>query len=533
MNSPATTSSIPTAPSFPWLRVAPGFLLVLLLLLLFRETATAMVNIWVRSETFTHAFLVPPIVIWLIWRRSERLALTPAKPSLWALLPVAAACLLWVLGELASVNAATQFALVALIVLVVPTVYGWAVARELTFPLLFLFFAVPVGEFLVPQMMEWTADFTVAALQLSGIPVYREGLQFVIPSGNWSVVEACSGVRYLIASFMVGTLFGYLNFNSAKRRWLFVLVSLGVPVLANWLRAYLIVMIGHLSGNTLAAGVDHIIYGWVFFGIVIGVMFLVGARWAEPEAPLPTLAARAGVVSPSAAAYWVSAAAVSVLLVATLAGVWKLNQPSGTVPSLVMPGGANGWVGGAPSTQATGDWVPGFQNTSATAHQTYRSPGKGDAPVSLWVGYYRDQSYTRKLVTSTNALVEVVPEPTWVQAVAGGAQADTASGKVAVRTATLRGSAAPGAAATPRLRVWQFYWVGGQLTTSDARAKLRLALMKLSGQGDDGAVVLLYTPMADDKQTSEPDSLLADFSRDNLGAVVAALNATRATGAKR
>ena len=65
-------------------------------------------------------------------------------------------------------------------------------------------FAVPVGEFLLPVFMEWTADFTVLALRLSGIPVYREGLQFVIPSGNWSVVEACSGIRYLIASLMVG-----------------------------------------------------------------------------------------------------------------------------------------------------------------------------------------------------------------------------------------------------------------------------------------------------------------------------------------
>jgi exosortase/archaeosortase family protein len=159
---------------------------------------------------------------------------------------------------------------VCLVVLAVPAVFGWAVARELTFPLLFLFFAVPVGEFMVPPMMEWTADFTVKALQLTGIPVYREGLQFVIPSGNWSVVEACSGVRYLIASFMVGTLFAYLNYRSSKRRVIFMLVSLAVPIVANWLRAYLIVMVGHLSDNKLAAGVDHLVYGWVFFGVVIG-----------------------------------------------------------------------------------------------------------------------------------------------------------------------------------------------------------------------------------------------------------------------
>jgi exosortase len=92
--------------------------------------------------------------------------------------------------------------------------------------------------------MEATADFTVAALQLSGIPVFARACSSSFPSGNWSVVEACSGVRYLIASFMVGTLFAYLNYAADAparhlRRW----CRWSVPIVANWLRAYMIVMI--------------------------------------------------------------------------------------------------------------------------------------------------------------------------------------------------------------------------------------------------------------------------------------------------
>ena len=137
------------------------------------------------------------------------------------------------------------------------------------FPLAFLFFAAPVGEFLMPWLMARTADFTVFALRLSGIPVYREGLHFIIPSGSWSIVEACSGVRYLIASLMAGTLFAYFNYRSLRRRLLFVVVALLVPIVANWLRAYFIVLFGHLSDNKLAVAADHLIYGWVFFGVVI------------------------------------------------------------------------------------------------------------------------------------------------------------------------------------------------------------------------------------------------------------------------
>ena len=153
------------------------------------------------------------------------------------------------------------------------------------FPLLFLFFAVPMGEDLTPPMMEFTATFTVEALKLSGIPVYRDGLWFSLPSGNWSVVEACSGVRYLIAAFTLGFVYAYITYHTLWKRVLFVILSVVVPILANGLRAYMIVMIGHLSKMEYATGVDHLIYGWIFFGVVMFVLFWIGSYWQEEDRP--------------------------------------------------------------------------------------------------------------------------------------------------------------------------------------------------------------------------------------------------------
>jgi exosortase len=69
-------------------------------------------------------------------------------------------------------------------------------------------------------------------------------------------VEACSGVRYLISSVTLGCLYAYLTYQSTKKRLLFIAVSIVVPIIANGLRAYMIVMIGHLSGMELATGGD-------------------------------------------------------------------------------------------------------------------------------------------------------------------------------------------------------------------------------------------------------------------------------------
>ena len=113
------------------------------------------------------------------------------------------------------------------------------------------------------------------------MPVYREANHFVIPSGAWSVVEACSGIRYIIASVMIGTIYAALAYRSTRRRALFMAAAILTPIVANWLRAYMIVMLGHLSNNQIAVGVDHLIYGWVFFGLVMLLLFWVGSFWQE------------------------------------------------------------------------------------------------------------------------------------------------------------------------------------------------------------------------------------------------------------
>ncbi|HRE15868.1 MAG TPA: archaeosortase/exosortase family protein, partial [Rhodocyclaceae bacterium] len=88
-------------------RNALAILLPLLAWLLFwyRETAMAMVTIWARSDTFTHGFIVPLVVIWLIWRQRAELARLQPRPMWWALPVVLALGLGWLLGHLAAINA--------------------------------------------------------------------------------------------------------------------------------------------------------------------------------------------------------------------------------------------------------------------------------------------------------------------------------------------------------------------------------------------------------------------------------------------
>ena len=503
--------------------IALGAALVALLLI-YHQTVWLMVATWARSDTFAHAFLVPPISAWLIWRRRERLARVRPSSEPWILVPIALAALLWLLGDLVAVNAATQLALVAMIVLSVPAVLGRRVAREILFPLAFLFFCVPIGEFLLPLLMEATADFTVAALQFSRVPVYREGLQFIIPSGQWSVVEACSGVRYLIASFMVGSLFGYLNYSSNRKRWIFVGVSLVMPIIANWLRAYMIVMIGHLSNNKLAVGVDHLVYGWVFFGVVIAAMFIIGARWADPEQPALDAAGPTAATSGTAGSSWspaAVAAAMALLLVMPRGVVAALERSDGAVrvPVLSLPDKLASGAQAAPAPSTA--WKPRFSGAAAELSRSY---AVGAQIVEVHIAYYRAQTYERKLVGSDNVLVHSSDHDWLLLQTMLMPPAPAGQAPAMLKSEIVQGGALGNAGRTT-LNVLQVYWVNGHYTTSDHWAKVLGALARLTGQGDDGAAIFLFT-LGDATTVGVP--ALTTFAAANFKDITEALQKAQA-----
>lgn len=446
----------------------------------------AMAGIWWRSETYAHGLIVPPITLWLVWRDRHRLAVLQPRPTLLFALPLAVVIFCWLLGDLTAVNALTQFSVIAIAILTICSLVGLVIGKEMAFPFVFLFFAVPIGDFLLPQLMEWTADFTVHALRLTGIPVFREGQNFVIPSGNWSVVEACSGIRYLIASLTVGTLYAYLTYTSLKRRLTFIIVALLVPIGANWLRAYLIVLLGHISGNKLATGVDHLIYGWVFFGVVIAIIFAIGMRWAEPvRANQPGNPNSTENHKPTKSPWQIAILLTLIIAVGPLYKTYLEKANTSTNIKLVLAETTTPWH----TTDSQLDWRPRFANPSAELDTTYRNPVGW---VGLYIAYYQNQNYGNKLVTSTNVLA--TSNDTLWQIVTRSSVKYTFGGvEHPVREAELLHKQS---GADDRYIVWQWYWINGHLTNSDIEAKWLTAWAMLTGHGDDSAVVIIYAPAA-------------------------------------
>jgi exosortase A len=484
----------------------------------YHDTTWSMISIWNRSETFAHGFLIFPFSAYLIWVQRKHLGRLSSQPNFLALLALGGLGFCWLVAELSSVQVLAQFFVIAMIPAAVWAILGNRVVWSLAFPLTYLLLAVPFGDGLILPLIDFTADFTITALQWTGIPVYREGSFFSIPSGNWSVVEACSGLRYLIASFTLGTLYAYLTYRSLNHRLAFIALSVLVPIIANGVRAYLIVMTGHLSNMQLAVGIDHLIYGWIFFGFVMLMLFWIGSFWREDDKELgsnsmdtaSTLELQSqpdpgGMASLKSTVLAASAVLAVAFVWPVYAGYLEREYSSATdlESDMEIPGAVNKWRF---ASNHVADWKPEYVGSTAQLIQNYQNTG---GSVDLHISYYRNQQQGAELISSQNVLAAETGS-NWrnikqvERSVSFGSQQETINQNQLHSSST-------------KLLVWRWYWLGDENTASPYMAKFILARNKLLRREDDGAEIIIAARYEETPDEAVP--VLQSFLDDMMPAI--------------
>lgn len=484
-----------------WLMVTAAVAVVLVVLLLFYlETAASIAAIWWRSETFAHGMLIFPISGYMIWTRRRQLQQLQPSPR-----PLAALFILllsggWLLARIADVLFAEQLLLVAMIPVVVWGLLGERVVRALAFPLVYLFFAVPFGEALIPPLQDFTAAFAVKGLQISGVPVYWEGRYISIPSGDFLVAEACSGLRYLIASVALGTLYAYLTYSSYWRRAAFIVASVIVPIIANGIRAYGIIMLAHLSDMALATGVDHIIYGWVFFGVVMLLLFWVGSFWREDERSGSGASLPRQSVPPATQQIFptkkLGVTAIMLVLVAgagPASGIWFKSQALEADCLVSMPKGQPAWIG--PSVP-TSIWGPDYSQADQIVRRLYSLPD--DNAVQLLIIYYQQERQGAELISSQNRLYD---DRIWRRMEENRRSLPLGDDYLQVHETVMR--------SPDMLRViWHWYDIAGRRTASSIKAKFLEAWAHFTGQPSSSTLIAVA---ADSGKPEKARALLLKF----------------------
>ncbi|MGB0748678.1 MAG: exosortase A [Magnetospiraceae bacterium] len=279
-----TSAPAPSPSSMGWITANLLFAVALAAIgWLYWGALSSMAVIWWNTTSYQHCMLVVAVVAIMILLRRRVIAQANPRLNLFGALIVFAASIGWLLGWSAGANIVQHFAMVLLFQGLVLALYGWQVTRRMAFPMFYLYFAVPVGDVLIAPLQSITADIVVYALQVLGVPVFREGYLIQTPSADFHVAEACSGLKYLVSFVALSALLAGVFFRTTWKRLVVLVFGVIVPILANMVRATAVVLTVIYSDGEYGAGQDHIQAGRVLYAAILLGFIFICARFMEAK----------------------------------------------------------------------------------------------------------------------------------------------------------------------------------------------------------------------------------------------------------
>ncbi|MBS0151828.1 MAG: VPLPA-CTERM-specific exosortase XrtD [Nitrospira sp.] len=255
---------------------ASSALIVLFLLYLYADSLVFLISRWFGSEDYSHGLFVPLISGFLIWQSRHRLSHMPREQSWWGLAVISFGLLLYAVGELSTLFLVLHLSLWIVLVGLAMTLLGIRGTKVIAFPLGYLLTAIPLPTFfyasLSSQLQLWSSSLGVGCLQLVGVMAFRDGNVIDLGPVQLQVVEACSGIRYLLPLLSLALLCAYLFKERMWKRVLLVLSAIPISILINGFRIGVIGVLVEFYGKGAAEGFYHLFEGWVIFMVSFGLL---------------------------------------------------------------------------------------------------------------------------------------------------------------------------------------------------------------------------------------------------------------------
>jgi len=237
-----------------------------------------MVRHWSAVDDYSHGFLVVPLALYFAWERRRNLRRATIRPSWWGLLPLTLGSLALMIGRLGVELTAMRVSFVLTLIGLQILLLGREVFRILAFPLLFVFFMVPLPQSFVNvvafPLQLVAADFAVETLHLLHIPALREGNIIHLAETQLFVAEACAGLRSLMALATLAVVFAYFFRKNPIERVIIVASAIPIAIFVNAFRVALTGILAHRIGSAAAEGLIHQTEGFFTFGLAFGLLLV-------------------------------------------------------------------------------------------------------------------------------------------------------------------------------------------------------------------------------------------------------------------
>ena len=268
-------------PRAAWLEVSlpKGLVIAGLLAALYAPVLSQMVVQWWQNPDYSHGFVVPLFVGYVLYQRRHKLQQVSIDPSHWGFPVMLGAIGLLLMGTLGAELFISRCSLLFLFGGMILFLAGWKMLRAMAFPLAFLVLMIPLPALIYNQVtfpLQLLASRLASnSLELLGIPVLREGNVLVLPNYSLEVVEACSGIRSLMSLIALAVAYGYLAERRLWARYILVTFMLPIAVAGNALRVVGAGVVTYFWGPQWAEGFFHFFQGWLIFVSAVACMLLI------------------------------------------------------------------------------------------------------------------------------------------------------------------------------------------------------------------------------------------------------------------
>ncbi|WP_150913238.1 exosortase [Marinobacter halotolerans] len=262
----------------------PFVIILVALASLLWSTVAGVVNRWFKyDEAYSHGFLLLGVSILLVARSARRHSVTLGFYPIW-LVPFAFALAAYSLGEIMRVQALSELTIVPLILGAAAILLGWNQVKQFIIPVGILFLAVPFWDYLSWTLQIMTVEVNRLLLGLFDINFRVEGIfVHLIDIGIFEVANGCSGLRYLLVGQLLALIYGELNLKRVTSRLWLYLVAVGLGLVANWIRVFVIIYVGHESNMQSNLINEHDDFGWMVFAVTLIPLFIVGRLLEKKE----------------------------------------------------------------------------------------------------------------------------------------------------------------------------------------------------------------------------------------------------------
>lgn len=225
---------------------------------------------WVKwDQSMAHGWPVALLFIYLLVRTLPWQPRSPKGPIFWlALIGLVLGSLAWFVFYAVNVTILAQLILVPLLILLLMAVFGARQVFHHRLLLLFSIFAIPLWDYLNGPLLAMSSFVVGEMVRMAGMPAIIEGSSIFIPHGHILIADGCSGLRYFVVALAMGYLIAYLNRYNETRLGAVLLAAAALGLITNWIRIFVLIVIGYKTEMQSPLMSDHEYFGWVLFAII-------------------------------------------------------------------------------------------------------------------------------------------------------------------------------------------------------------------------------------------------------------------------